>query len=139
MIGKQRHTIDAKNRIFIPAKFREELGTDVVLTQSLTGRCIRVYSYENWKKFEEKLTALPEIEMDDEQFWVFASTERTEVDAQGRIAIPNELKQFAGLTKDIVSIGHPERMEIWDEQAFEERLKNINMDKVRQSLKGKGF
>lgn len=139
MIGKQRHTIDAKNRIFIPAKFREELGTDVVLTQSLTGRCIRVYSYENWKKFEEKLTALPEIEMDDEQFWVFASTERTEVDAQGRIAIPNELKLFAGLTKDIVSIGHPERMEIWDEQAFEERLKNINMDKVRQSLKGKGF
>ncbi len=139
MIGKQRHTIDAKNRIFLPAKFREELGGDLVLAQSITGKCIRVYSYENWKKFEEKIMALPEIELDDGQFWVFANAERAEVDAQGRIAIPNELKIYAGLTKDIVSVGRGERMEIWDEAEFEARQQSVDLNKLREALMKRGF
>lgn len=139
MIGKQRHTIDAKNRIFLPAKFREELGGDLVLAQSITGKCIRVYSSENWKKFEEKIMALPEIELDDGQFWVFANAERAEVDAQGRIAIPNELKTYAGLTKDIVSVGRGERMEIWDEQEFEARQQSVDLNKLREALMKRGF
>lgn len=139
MIGKQRHTIDAKNRIFLPAKFREELGSDIVLSQSITGKCIRVYSRENWQKFEEKINTLPEIELDDGLFWVFANAERAEVDAQGRIAIPNELKMYAGLTKDIVSVGRGERMEIWDEQEFEARQQSVDLNKLREALMKRGF
>lgn len=139
MIGKQRHTIDAKNRIFLPAKFREELGTDLVLAQSITGKCIRVYSHDNWMKFEEKINALPEIELDDGLFWLFANAERVEVDAQGRIAVPQELRQYAGLNKDIVSVGRGERMEIWDEAEFESRQQSVDLNKLREALMKRGF
>lgn len=139
MIGKQRHTIDAKNRIFLPAKFREELGTHLVLSQSITGKCIRVYSKANWQKFEEKINALPEIELDDGLFWLFANAEQVDVDAQGRIAIPQELRQYAELGKDIVSVGRGERMEIWNEAEFEARQKSVDLDKLRDALIKRGF
>ncbi len=139
MIGKQRHSIDTKNRIFLPAKFREELGTDLVLAKSITGKCIRVYSSTNWAKFEEKISALPEIELDDEIFWLFSNAESVEVDAQGRIAVPQDLREYAGLDKDIVSVGRGDRMEIWDEKEFEERQKSVDLSKLREALMRKGF
>ncbi len=139
MLGKQKHTIDAKNRIFLPSKFRAELGSELVISKSITGECIRVYSLENWNKFEEKIRSLPEIESDEEVWWILTNAENIHVDDQGRIAIPQDYREYAHLDKDIISAGRGERMEIWDAKIFEEKQAAVDVSKLREALKRKGF
>ncbi len=111
-MGEYNHTIDAKGRLIIPSKFREILGDVFVVTKGLDG-CLFVYDNEEWKRFEEKLRSLPITNKEARQFVRFflAGATEAEVDKQGRILIPNVLREFAELTKDVVLVGVGSRIE----------------------------
>ena len=112
-MGEYNHTIDAKGRLIIPSKFREILGDAFVVTKGLDG-CLFVYDNEEWKRFEEKLRSLPITNKEARQFVRFflAGATEAEVDKQGRILIPNVLREFAEITKDVVLVGVGSRIEI---------------------------
>ena len=119
-IGEYHHTIDEKGRIIIPAKFREELGPNFIVTRGIEN-CLFVYSYENWAKITNKLSSLPFTQKDARTFNRFFLSGATEVelDKQGRINLPTPLVQYATLAKDCVVIGTGDRLEIWSLEAWE--------------------
>lgn len=119
-MGEYNHTIDAKGRLIIPSKFRESLGEEFVITKGLDG-CLFVYDNQEWNAFEEKLRALPLSRKDNRQFARFflAGAAEVEVDKQGRILIPSNLREFAGLLKDVVLVGVASRVEIWSKEKWD--------------------
>lgn len=139
MIGKFKHSIDAKGRLFIPARFREKLGNKIVICMSVSSKCLNVYSRPNWDKFEAKLKNMPEIEMDDGLFWLYGNATEVEVDSQGRFALDADLREMAGLEKDIISLGWGDKIEIWDEKAFYDRMKSINPVDLRGPFSKQGM
>ena len=134
-MGEYNHTIDAKGRLIIPSKFREILGDAFVVTKGLDG-CLFVYDNEEWKRFEEKLRSLPITNKEARQFVRFflAGATEAEVDKQGRILIPNVLREFAEITKDVVLVGVGSRIEIWSRERFEETASFEDMDEIAEHM-----
>ena len=106
-IGEHSHTIDAKSRVIIPAKFREALGEQFVLTQGLDG-CLTIYPLAEWEKFQEQLNQLPRTNKQARIFRRFftAKAAMCELDKQGRILVPSGLREYANLEKDVVITGN---------------------------------
>lgn len=117
MRGEYSHVIDAKGRLFIPAKFREELGYTFVITKGLS-HCLSVYPMEEWEQFEQKINALPTKQARSLQLFFIASAQDCELDAQGRVLIPQKLRDYAGLSKNTVIAGMTDHIEIWDENEW---------------------
>ena len=111
MTGQYQHSIDAKGRVFIPAKLREELGETFYVTMGMDS-CLSVYSDASWAKFTEKFESLPYTKTKAMRP-LFANAAKCELDSQGRIVIPQKLRKYAGLDKDVVIIGVNDRAEIW--------------------------
>ncbi|MCQ1528138.1 division/cell wall cluster transcriptional repressor MraZ [Lutispora saccharofermentans] len=113
-IGEYRHTLDNKNRLIMPAKFRDELGSTFVITKGLDN-CLFIYSGDEWKNIENKLKTLPMTNKDARAFvrFFFAGATECEIDKQGRVLIPSNLKEFAKIDKDAVIIGVSTRLELW--------------------------
>ncbi|OAT81816.1 division/cell wall cluster transcriptional repressor MraZ [Desulfotomaculum copahuensis] len=113
-MGEFQHTIDAKGRLIIPARFREGLGDKFVLTKGLDG-CLFAYPPQEWTALESKMRSLPFTRADARAFvrFFFAGACECEVDKQGRILIPGNLREYAALEKDVVVIGVSSRVEIW--------------------------
>ena len=112
--GEYSHSIDAKGRLIIPAKFRELLGEQFVVTKGFDG-CLFVFAQEGWDKFEEKLQSLPMDKPEARMLGRFfiAGAIDAETDKQGRILIPANLLQHAGIEKEAVIAGVGNRAEIW--------------------------
>ena len=134
-MGEYNHTIDAKGRLIVPSKFREILGDAFVVTKGLDG-CLFVYDNEEWKLFEEKLRTLPITNKEARQFVRFflAGATEAEVDKQGRILIPNVLREFAALQKDVVLVGVGSRIEIWGRERFEDTASFDDMDEIAEHM-----
>ena len=134
-MGEYNHTIDAKGRLIVPSRFREILGDAFVVTKGLDG-CLFVYDNEEWKLFEEKLRALPITNKEARQFVRFflAGAAEVEVDKQGRILIPNVLREFAGLAKDVALVGVGSRIEIWSRERFEDTAAFDDMDEIAEHM-----
>jgi len=110
--GIYQHNLDAKGRLFIPAKLREELGEVFFVTLSME-HCLTAYSSESWEAFMDKIRAMPrtkQIKMRP----MFSHAAKCELDAQGRILLPQALRDFAGLTKNVAVVGNGECAEFWD-------------------------
>ena len=139
-MGEYNHTIDAKGRLIIPSKYRETLGDTFVVTQGLDG-CLFVYDNHEWAIFEEKLKNLPINSPDVRKFVRFflAGACEAEVDKQGRILIPANLRDFAALEKDVVLIGVGGRVEIWDKTRYESAATYDDMDEVTAHMTELGF
>ena len=118
MTGQYAHTIDAKGRLFIPAKLRQELGDTFHVTVG-QDHCLSVYSDESWAAFMEKLKGLSYNEVKRLR-GLFAYGADCEPDAQGRILLPAKLREYADLEKDVVVIGSFDRVEIWNAQRWAE-------------------
>ena len=105
-IGEYQHALDSKNRMIVPSKLREELGNKFVITKGLDG-CLYDYPQDEWKNLEEKMKTLPLTNRDARSFvrFFFAGACEIEMDKQGRGLIPQNLKEYAGIEKEIVSIG----------------------------------
>jgi MraZ protein len=118
-IGEYQHTIDPKGRVIMPAKFREELGEKFVVTKGLDN-CLFVYPNEEWRNLEQKLRTLPLTSKEARAFirFFFAGAAECEVDKQGRILIPSNLREHAALDKELVIIGVSTRVEIWSRDAW---------------------
>ena len=116
MTGQYAHTIDAKGRLFIPAALRKELGQTFHITVG-QDRCLSVYSDESWAAFMDKLKALSYNEVKKLRA-LFAYAADCEPDGQGRILIPAKLREYAGLTKEVVVVGSFDRAEIWSAERW---------------------
>jgi mraZ protein len=127
-IGEYNHGLDDKNRIKIPAKFREELKDSFVLTKGLDG-CLYLYTIGEWKILEDKLKKLPLTSKDARAFvrFFFSGANEIEIDKQGRALLPQNLIEYANINKEIVSIGVSNRIEIWSKDKWEE-YNSLNLD-----------
>ena len=120
LIGEYKHTIDNKKRLAIPAKLRKELGRGAVLTRGLDN-CLALYPLTEWEKLAEKLSKLPtgQIEARGLARVILSGASTVEVDGLGRILMPEYLKQYAAIEKNVVIAGVFNHLEIWDEEKWE--------------------
>ena len=119
-IGEYHHTIDDKGRIIIPAKFRDELGSNFVVTRGIES-CLFVYPNKNWDQICEKLNSLPFTRKDARIFnrFFMSGATNVELDKQGRVNISKPLIDYANLLKDCVIIGTGDRLEVWSQESWE--------------------
>ena len=136
-LGEYQHSIDTKGRLIVPAKFREGLGEHFVVTKGLDN-CLFAYPQEEWKVFEEKLKQLPLTSSGARKFvrFFFAGAVECDLDNQGRIILPANLREYAGLKKDIVSIGVNNRIEIWNKEKWTtyNSEENISADEIAENM-----
>ncbi|MCT1797787.1 division/cell wall cluster transcriptional repressor MraZ [Aerococcus viridans] len=120
LMGEFQHNIDAKGRIIIPAKLREDLGAKFVITRGLDG-CVFGYPLENWEKIQEKLKQLPLAKKEARAFtrFFYSAAAEAEIDKQGRINIPSTLVEYANLEKECLVLGVSDRIEIWSKTKWE--------------------
>lgn len=120
LIGEYKHNIDPKKRLAIPAKFRKEIGDRVVVTKGLD-QCLFVYTMEEWEKVASKLSDLPTGAADNRNYVriSFSGATDVEIDSLGRILLTDPLKEFAGLKDKAVVVGVYKRLEIWNEENWE--------------------
>ena len=140
-IGEYQHALDIKNRMIVPSKLREELGNKFVVTKGLDG-CLYAYPLTEWIKLEEKLKTLPLTNKDARAFvrFFFAGACEVEIDKQGRGLIPQNLKEYAGIEKDIVSIGVLTRVEIWSKDKWNNyNDSNIDFDSIAERMSDLGI
>ena len=117
MTGEYQHTLDAKGRLFIPAKLREELGDVFYITLSMD-KCLSAYSAENWKVFSDKVDAMSYVQQ-RKMRPLFAYAAKCELDNQGRTLIPAHLREYAGLLKNVTVVGCNNHAEFWDEASWQ--------------------
>jgi len=120
-MGEYQHTIDDKGRLIMPAKFRDGLGERFVVTKGLDG-CLFVYEMDEWQVLETKLRNLPFTKADARAFarFFFSGATECELDKQGRILLPTNLRDHAQLQKDVFIIGVSSRLEIWSKEVWED-------------------
>lgn len=138
-MGEYNHTIDSKGRIIVPAKFRETLGEEFVVTLGLDG-CLFLYPNEEWQSFVQQLKNLPgSKDARQLQRYFMAGAANCEVDKQGRILIPVRLREQAGLEKDIVFVGVLSKIEIWSKERWDGNNNYDNMDEVAEHMSELGL
>lgn len=120
-MGEYQHSIDNKGRVSIPVRFREELGDTFVATKGLD-HSLFVYPMEEWQRLAQKLRSLPFTRADARAFarFFFSGATELEPDKQGRVLLPQLLREHAKITKDVVIIGVSNRVEIWSKEVWEE-------------------
>lgn len=128
-MGEFHHNLDAKGRLIIPAKFREQLGDDFVLTRGMDG-CLFGYPQSEWAKLQEKLQTLPLTQKNARTFvrLLYSAATECELDKQGRINVPKPLMTHAALDKACVLVGVANRIEIWSTERWEQFATDAESD-----------
>jgi MraZ protein len=126
LIGEYKHTLDPKKRLSVPSKWRKDLGRVLIVTRGLDN-CLFVYPQKEWKKITEKIGQLPLGQADTRGFnrFFLSGAVEVEVDNVGRILVPDFLKDFAKLDSKVVLAGIYDRVEIWDENTWEEYKRKV--------------
>ena len=136
MTGEYQHSLDSKGRLFMPAKLREELGAEFYITISMD-RCLCAYSSESWDALSERVNAMPYVKQ-RKMRPLFAHAARCELDSQGRVLVPQNLRDYANLTKSVTVVGCNNHAELWDSDAwqtvFEEETTPENIAAVMEEL-----
>ncbi|MBE6032191.1 MAG: division/cell wall cluster transcriptional repressor MraZ [Firmicutes bacterium] len=120
-IGEYQNSIDAKGRVIIPSKFRDGLGYHFILTKGFDN-CLIIYTMDEWERFREKLSALPKANKEARSLvrYVTSGAVECELDKQGRLTIPQNLRDYARINKDLVTIGTMDNVEIWSKEVYDE-------------------
>lgn len=141
-MGQYNHSIDAKGRVIIPAKFRDKLGEAFVVTKGLDN-CLYGYSQEDWEVFAQKIATLPITNKNTRMFnrFFLSGAAECEFDKQGRVLLPANLREFAGLEKDVVLVGSAGKIEIWSKERWDEANEAYedNMDDIAANIESLGF
>ena len=133
-MGTYEHGLDAKGRVIIPAKLRDNLGESFVVTLGLDG-CLFAYPMDEWESFVNKLKELPGTkEARKLQRYFFAGLAPCEADKQGRVLIPANLREQAGLSKDVVFVGVLQKIEIWSKERWQENDDYENVDDIAEHM-----
>ena len=138
MKGEYQHTLDAKGRLFIPAKLREQLGDGFVVTKGLD-ECLFLYPQKAWDELEPKIRQLPMSKSRGLQRFFLSSAADVTVDRQGRIVIPTTLRSYANLERDVVVIGVGERAELWDARRWNAYTEDLDCESIAQAMEELGF
>ncbi len=141
-LGTYRNTMDNKNRMTVPSRFRNQLGGKCVLTQGFD-ECLYIYTMDDFKVMADKLSQLPQSDADFREFIsdFFSNTEICDLDSQGRILIPQHLREYACISKDLVTKGAMNKIEIWSaDKEKEGSVGRLMKDKVfTEKLAGRGI
>lgn len=138
-MGEFNHSIDAKGRIIVPAKFREDLGEEFVVTLGLDG-CLFLYPDSEWREFVEQLKHLPGNRQARQlQRYFLAGATTCEVDKQGRILIPAKLREHAKLEKDVVFVGVLGKIEIWSKELWDANDDYGDMEAIAENMSELGI
>ena len=137
LIGEYEHSLDAKGRVIMPAKLREDMGDKFILTKGLDG-CLFGFSQTEWANFEEKLKTLPLTNKNARNFVRFFLSGATEceMDKQGRFLIVSNLREYAEMDKEIVVIGVGNRIEMWNKEKWTKHNsdENISADEIAEKM-----
>ena len=144
-VGTYYNSIDSKARLIVPAKFREELGSKCIIAKALD-KCLTVYTPQEWEKLVDKLETLPNANPNtrkQKRHFYFSAAE-CDVDKQGRLTIPQDLRSYARIEKDLITIGSNRTIEIWSKEQWDEELdadtgELMNASEVAESLEQYGF
>ncbi len=140
LMGTYHHNIDAKGRMSFPTKLRELLGGEFYVTKSINQKCLTIYSKDEWDKLAEKIAQLPDSKGGlDIKRWLFSGAGELIPDKQGRVLIPADLRDFAGLSKDVVVIGLDDKAEIWDKEKWDETQNNMDMSAMLAAMQELGI
>ena len=138
-MGEYNHTIDAKGRLIVPAKFREELGEAFVMTNGNDG-CLNIYTNEAWETILGELQLRPNNRDKREIVRKFvAQANMVELDKQGRILVPSALREHAGLEKDVVLAGVIDKIEVWDKDRWDSASDIDDIDDIAERLADLGL
>lgn len=140
LIGEYEHSVDSKGRLIMPSKLRDEIGYKFIVTKGLDG-CLFVFPQKEWEIFQEKLRALPVSDKNARNFtrFFFAGAIECEIDKQGRFLVSSNLREFAGLDKDVVIIGMNSRLEIWSKEKWQQCDEDISADEIAEHMTNLGI
>jgi MraZ protein len=127
LLGTHEHTIDDKNRLTLPAKFRESFADGVFLKRGLE-KCLDVYGREDWVRLvQSRFATLDPLSREARKFqrWLYSGATEAELDKQGRVNIPTHLLEHAGLTRDVIVAGTGDHLEIWDRETWRRELAEV--------------
>jgi len=126
LIGRYYHSVDEKGRLAVPAKLRVELGEPFYITR-LNQNCLSAFSEEEWERFAAKLNAIPQSDAKAQCFvrMIFSGASKCEPDKQGRILLPQQLREEVQIDKDVVMIGASNRAEIWSKEKWEAYMREV--------------
>ena len=137
LIGEYEHSLDAKGRLIMPAKLREDIGEKFIVTKGLDG-CLFGFSQAEWNNFQEKLKTLPLTNKNARDFVRFflSGAIECEIDKQGRFLIASNLREYANMEKEAVIIGVGTRIEIWNKDKWKEynSEENISADEIAENM-----
>ena len=137
-VGEFHHTLDAKNRIFIPAKYRTALGDSFYITRKME-RCLAIYSETEWTKMTDKLNTLPDSVVGAIKQFLYSKTVSVTPDGQGRIVLPPELMQYAAIEKNAVIIGVGDHLQIWSDALWSEKENTMDTAALMEQLRQLGL
>lgn len=142
LVGKYQNSIDAKGRMIVPAKFRDDLGSKCIVSKAID-KCLEIHPMDEWERFMEELSRLPSADPKARQLarHFYASAVECEIDKQGRITLPQELRDYAGIEKELATVGAYEKIEVWskDEWSSNENAAEMTPSELAESMKDYGF
>ena len=137
--GEFNHTLDSKNRIFIPAKHREELGESFMAVRSIRESCIKVYSMSEWDNFLRPIMELPRKTSEATLRFLHRNATQVTPDSQGRILLPQGLVDHAEIVKGAVIVGCGSYAEIWSEANYNKSVDDEDIEAIRAALEEAGL
>ena len=140
-VGKHYNSIDSKLRLIVPAKFRDELGCRCIVAKALD-KCLTIYPFEQWEKFvNEKLERLPDSNPNARRLkrHFLSSAAECDVDRQGRLRLPQDLVDYAGIEKDLVTIGSNRTIEVWGREEWMGELDEESGELMNASERAEGM
>lgn len=137
-VGSYAHSLDAKKRVFIPAKYRDDLGEVFYITRKFD-TYLSIYNEEEWSSYLEKIEKLPESVAAEIQEFILGGAQKCSIDGSGRIIIDERLLKHAQIKKNVVFVGSGKTVRIWAEELWEQREKNRDYEKMRDILRDYGL
>ena len=137
-VGSFPHSLDAKKRVFIPAKFREELGAEFYITRKFDPY-LSIYTAEEWDEFVTLISSLPESEAAELQDYLLGAAQKCTPDSNGRIILDEKLMKHAGISKNVVFVGAGKQIKIWSEETWNERESKRDPASIRELMRKYGL
>lgn len=139
LAGEYRHSVDAKNRLFIPAKHREELGTSFVIVKDVRGPRLKVFSMQAWEAYLEPIKHQDRKIVDQLMRFLHSTAIYAEPDSQGRVVLTPALLEYAGIGKEAVIVGCADYAEIWAADKYDAEMNTVNPEELRSALEALGL
>ena len=137
-VGSYTHTMDSKKRVFIPSKFRDDLGEEFYITRKFDAY-LSIYTAEDWEAYVEKISKLPEADAEEFQDFILGAAQKCIPDASGRIVLDERLMRHAKIEKNIVFVGSGKQIRIFAEDIWNERESRRDYEKMRHIMRQYGL